>query len=391
MHYSSTIFGQLLAFLPKDQLRTFVGQHRAERYVKKVSVWNHLVVLLYSQATGKDSLREIEKSLMVGHETWHHLGIKSVSRSSISRVNNRRDPILFEKLFYALLAECKAITSSRQFSFDNALYSLDATLVNLCLSLFDWAKYQTARGAIKIHTVLNNRTSIPTVIEVTPGNVSDIKHGKKLKLDLPRGSILVFDRGYIDYSWWRRLDRKGIFWVTRAKKTMSVIVSQSRIAEGEGVLADETVMIRNKKRKLYGKEIRRVRYHDEKQGELVFLTNNFELLALDIALVYKERWQVELFFKWIKQNLKIKTFLGTSRNAVMNQVWAAMIYYLLLSYIKFQTRYDGSLLEFTWMVGTTLLSRRSLIDLLSLTPKTMVELREMDVDMPKQGVLFSAF
>lgn len=388
MHYSNTIFGQLLAFIPKDQLRKFVGQHKAERYVKKLNVWNHLVVLLYAQATGKDSLREIEKSLQVSHETWHHLGIKSVSRSSIGRTNNTRDPVVFEKLFYALLTECKTITSSRQFSFDNPLYSLDATLVSLCLNLFDWAKYRTGKGAVKIHTVLNNRTGIPTVIEITPGNVADIKQGKGLKLDLPKRSILVFDRGYVDYAWWKELDAGGLFWVTRTKENMIVIVSERRTAKGEGILADDLVWLGDPIKEIYDKKMRCVRYKDEKQGELVFLTNNMELSASNIALVYKERWQVELFFKWIKQNLKIKTFLGTSKNAVMNQIWVAMIYYLLLSYVKFQTRYEGSLLEFTWMVSSTLLSRRSLIDLLSLTPKTIAELRERDVEVSQQAALF---
>jgi hypothetical protein len=388
MHYSTTIFGQLLAFIPKDQLRKFTGQHKAERYAKKITVWNHLVVLLYAQAAGKDSLREIEKSFIVGHETWHHLGIKSVSRSSISRVNNTRDPAVFEKLFYALLTECQSITSSRKFSFENPLYSLDATLVNLCLNLFDWAKYRTGKGAVKIHTVLNNRTGIPTVIEITPGNVADIKQGKKLKLDFPAQSILVFDRGYVDYAWWKELDTKGIFWVTRTKENMVVIVSKRHPVVGEGILSDDTIWLGDPLKDAYGKEMRRVLYKDEKQGVLVFITNNFDLSASEIALVYKDRWQVELFFKWIKQNLKIKTFLGTSKNAVMNQIWAVMIYYLLLSYIKFQTRYEGSLLEFTWMINSTLLSRRSLIDLLSLTPKTITALREREAEESPQIPLF---
>lgn len=388
MHYSSTIFGQLLAFLPKHQLRAFVGQHKAERYVKKLSVWNHLVVLLYAQAAGKDSLREIEQSLLVGHETWHHLGIKSVSRSSMGRVNNARDPIIFEKLFYALLAECKAITTERPFTFDNPLYSLDATLIRLCLSLFDWAKYGKTKGAIKIHAVLNNRTGIPVVIEITPGKISDIAEGKKLELDLPRGSILVFDRGYIDYAWWKQLDAQGIFFVTRTKENTIMIISAKREARGKGILSDDLVWVGDPVKEIYNQPMRCVRYNDEKQGALVFLTNNMDLSASEIALVYKERWQIELFFKWIKQNLKIKTFLGTSQNAVMNQIWVAMIYYLLLSYIKFQTRYTGTLLEFTWMVSSTLLSRRSLIDLLSLTPRTMARLQELEPAPVSQMSLF---
>lgn len=388
MHYSSTIFSQLLSFLPKDQLKRFVGQHQAERYVKRLSVWNHLVVLLYAQATGKESLREIEKSLTVGYATWYHLGIKSVSRSSISRVNNTRDPIVFEKLFYALLSECKQITATRDFSFENPLYSLDATLINLCLSLFDWAKYQSTKGAIKIHTVLDNRKGIPTVIEITEGNVADITQGKRMDLELPIGSILVFDRGYIDYVWWKQLDTQGLFFVTRAKSTIMLVTASRNKVVGDNVLADDLVWVGDPVEEVYDKKMRCVRYYDEKQGELIFLTNNFTLTALEIALVYKERWQIELFFKWIKQNLKIKTFLGTSKNAVMNQIWVAMIYYLLLSYVKFQTRYEGSLLELTWMIKTTLLARRSLIDLLSLTPSTISKLKYRTTIRDAQKPLF---
>lgn len=388
MHYSSTIFSQLLAFLPKDRLQRFVGQHQAERYVKRLSVWNHLVVLLYTQATGKESLREIEKSLTIDHTTWYHLGIKSVSRSSIGRVNNTRDPIVFEKLFYALLSECKQITTIRTFSFENPLYSLDATIVNLCLSLFDWAKYQNTKGAIKIHTVLDNKRGIPTVIEVTEGNVADITQGQNMDLELPVGSILVFDRGYIDYTWWKKLDAQGLFFVTRAKKTTTVIIASRNEIVDDEILADDVVWVGDPVEDVYGKQMRCVRYVDKKQGELMFLTNNFTLTAKEVALVYKERWQIELFFKWIKQNLKIKTFLGTSRNAVMNQIWVAMIYYLLLSYIKFQTRYEGSLLELTWMIKTTLLARRSLIDLLSLTPNTITKLKYRTAVQDAQTPLF---
>ena len=376
MQYSSTIFGQLLAFLPREKLRRFTGQHNSEKYVKKLTVWNHLVVLLYAQATSKDSLREIETGLLMNHGTWHHLGINTVSKSSIARVNNTRDPIVFEKLFYELLEQCKLVTQSRKFSFNNPLYSLDASVVNLCLSLFDWAKYRTKKGALKMHVLLDNRTGLPTVVSVTEGNIADVVAGRNMELKLESGSILVFDRGYLDHDWWYRIDKQGLFFVTRPKKNTTIIVSEKRRTKEKSILGDDLIWIGDACNPKYNKELRRVRYLDEKHGEYVFITNNFKLTALEVALIYKERWQIELFFKWIKQNLKVKTFLGTSKNAVMNQVWVAMIYYLLLSYIKFQTKCSRSLLELSWMFKETVLVRRPLIDILSLTPHSIAKFNE---------------
>jgi len=332
MQYSTTIFGQLLAFLPKEKLKKFTGQHNSEKYIKKLTVWNHLVVLLYAQATGKDSLREIETGLLMNHGSWHHLGIKTVSKSSIARVNNNRDSIVFEKLFYALLEQCKLVTESRKFSFENPLYSLDASVVNLCLSLFDWAKYRAKKGALKMHILLDNRTGLPTVLSVTSGNIADVIEGRKMDCKLEPESILVFDRGYVDHDWWYKIDQQGLFFVTRPKKNTTIIVSKKRPAQDVSVLADDIIWIGDPTNPKYNKELRQVKYLDEKHGEYVFITNNFKLTALEVALVYKEKWQIELFFKWIKQNLKVKTFLGTSKNAVMNQIWIAMIYFLLLSY-----------------------------------------------------------
>lgn len=376
MQYSTTIFGQLLAFLPKEKLRKFTGQHNSEKYIKKLTVWNHLVVLLYAQATGKDSLREIETGLLMNHSSWHHLGINTVSKSSMARVNNNRNPIVFEKLFYALLEQCKLVTESRKFSFENPLYSLDASVVNLCLSLFDWAKYRTKKGALKMHVLLNNRTGLPTVLSVTSGNIADVIEGRKMDCKLEPESILVFDRGYVDHDWWYKIDQQGLFFVTRPKKNTTIIISRRRPTQDTSVISDDVIWIGDPVNPKYNKELRQVKYLDEKHGEYVFITNNFKLTALEVALVYKERWQIELFFKWIKQNLKVKTFLGTSKNAVMNQIWVAMIYFLLLSYIKFQTKCPRSLLELSWMMKETMLVRRPLIDILSLTPQSIAKFSE---------------
>ena len=376
MYYSSTIFGQLLAFLPKSEFKSFVGQQKADRYVKKMTVWNQLVVLLYAQATCKESLRDIETGLRTNPEIWHHLGVQSVARSTVARVNNLRDYRIFENLFYALLAQCRDITPERTFSFENPLYALDATTVMLCLSLFDWAKYSHEKGAIKIHTVINNRTTMPEVLTVTEGNVADTRGAKSLLVALPRGSIVVFDRGYVDYGWWRDIDLLDLFFVTRTKQNQLIKVRGVHHAPSGRVLADERVWVGRPRASEYAKELRRVKYIADTGETYEYLTNNFALSGDEIALVYKERWRIENFFKWIKQNLHIKSFLGTSKNAVLSQVWVAMIYYLLLAYIKFQTRFKRSLLELTRMVRETLFARRPLIDLLSLSPASVSKLIE---------------
>ena len=379
MYYSSTIFNQLLSFIPKQEFKRLVGQHQGDRYTKKMTSWNQLIILMYAQATGKDSLRDIETGLRTCPNVWSHLGIQTVARTSIARANNTRSYKIFEHLFYEILKQCKDITPLRTFSFENPLYSLDATVINLCLSVFDWAAYRHTKGALKIHTLMNNQTNIPEVLNITTGKVADITGARFMNIAIPRGSILVFDRGYVDHGWWNILDAKGIFFVTRPKRNQLCIVSGVHAIPSGRVLADERVWLGDITKAHYPREMRRVRYLSDTGEVYIYVTNNFVLSGAEIALVYKERWRIELFFKWIKQNLKIKSFLGTTENAVMSQIWIAMIYYLLLSYIKFQTRFPRTLLELSRMVRETLFTRRSLIDLLSLSPVTVSKLIEPEV------------
>ena len=383
MAYTNTIFNQLLNFLPRQHFNAFIGQHNGDKYVKKLDTWNHLTALLYAQATGKESLREIETGLLIQTNTWSHLGIKSVSKSTLSDANNRRDSQIFEKLFYKLLNQCVEVTPNKPFSFDNPLYSLDATVISVCLSLFDWARYSKTKGALKIHTLLNTRTIVPQLLTITEGRVSDITEAKRMTFDLEKGSIVAFDRGYVDYCWWKELDEKGLFFVTRPKKNTAKLFLGQHLFKRKGILADQKIVIGDHLEK-YPKVLRQIRYWDkESKREYQYLTNNFELDALQIVEIYKSRWQIEIFFKWIKQNLKIKSFLGTSANAVMTQIWIAMIYYLLLSYIKFQTKFSESLLELTRMIKEALMLGRDLIDLLSLTSKTINKIKP-----PPQSSLF---
>lgn len=385
MENSITILGQLLSFMPKKAFRRLVGQHNADRYSKKLTAWNQFVLLLYAQASSKDSLREIETGVNTHGNSFYHLGINSSARSSLSYANNKRDYQLFEKLFYLLFKQFKAVVSTGQFKFNNPLYIIDSTTVTLALSLFDWAKYSKTKGAIKLHAILDSTTMVPEVINITAGKPSDISTAKQIDFSwLKEGSIIVFDRGYIDYKWWSEFDQRNITFVSRTKKNQHIWVvgQQNKNALGKGILADEIVMFGSFGAiDKYEKKLRRVKYFDQKtQKEYEFLTNNFDLKDLQIAEIYKNRWQIELFFKWIKQNLKIKTFLGTSKNAVMTQIWIAMIYYLFLSYLKFQTKFGKSLLELTRMIKEVLMFKRSLIDLLSLNEDTIHKFKSQEFD-----------
>jgi len=379
MYYSNTIFNQLLGFLPKYKFNQFVGQHNGDRYIKKLTTWNQLTALLYAQATGKKSLRDIETGLKIHKNQWYHLGIGSVAKSSLAYANRNRSYEIFEKLFYALLEQCKEVTANRNFKFNSPLYSFDSTTIKLCLSIFDWAKYTREKGALKIHLLLNNQTTIPELLTISDGKKADITAIKEMDLKLKKGSILVFDRGYVDYVWWSKLDKDEITFVSRAKLNQNIfVVGQHKTELEKNIISDEVVIFGDyNAMKKYDKKLRRIKYWDEEnKKEYTYLTNNFNLTARQIADIYKQRWMIELFFKWIKQNLKIKTFLGTSRNAVMTQIWIAMIYYLLLAYIKFQTKFKKSLLELTRMVRETIMLRRNLIDLLSLEIKTLFRIQK---------------
>jgi len=374
---TTTVLNQLLHFLPEDQFASFVGQHRADRYVKKLTCWNQLTILLYAQASGKDSLRYIETGLIASGNRWYHLGLETAAKSTLARANEKRPYHIYESLFYEVLRKCGNLGSgTASFSFKNDLYALDSTTIDLCLSLFPWAKFRTAKGAIKLHTLFNVRSQIPELITITDGKTNDIKPAHLIDFSsFPKGTIFVFDRGYNDYSLLQKIKNAGHHFVIRMKKNTHIfrILGRERKVCNQGVLADETVAFAlEEAQENYPDDLRLVTYHDGEHNETYhFLTDEFRLSALNIALIYKNRWQVELFFKWIKQHLKIKTFLGTSKNAVLTQIWIAMIYYLLLAWIKFQTKFKGSLHTLTVMFREVCLQPVQIINLLRLTMRTL--------------------
>jgi len=380
----STVFNQLQKFIPGYEFEKLISQYSGDRYIKEFTCKSQLSVMLYAQATKKDSLRDIQTGLSVQQSKLYHLGINSIARSTISHANKTRDYRIYEKLFYELLSRCKDMSPARKFKFKNPLYALDSTTIDLCLSLFPWAKFQTTKGAIKLHSLLNIRTQIPELIIFSDGKQADITAAKTMNFDILRDSILVFDRAYIAWEWLSGLDNSGITFVTRAKEDMRYgVIGQHKIPGIGQCIKDERILLKNlSSLSNYTKCLRRIQWQDKTSGKiLVFLTNNFDFSADVIAGIYKSRWQIELFFKWIKQNLKIKTFLGTSENAVKTQIWTAMIYYLLLCYIKYQTKYKYSLLEFTRIIGEALFFRQDIIDLLSLDYKNLKKLRPPDLQL----------
>ncbi len=386
----TTVLNQLQHLLPMQEFQGFVRQHDSDRYVKKMRCKDQLTILLYAQATGKDSLRDIETGLFLRDSSWHHLGLRSVARSTLAKANEKRSFVVYESLFYELVKRCRSLSfrTASEFSFRNDLKAVDASTIELCLSLFPWAHFRTAKGAIKLHTVLDIRSQIPEMVIMTDGKIHEMNAARRIDFSsFASGTIFIFDRGYLDYAFLYELTKAGHHFVIRQKKSNHVLsLGQHRPSLAKGVLKDERVCFVQGLDKYPG-DLRRVTYFDEEtENTYEFLTDEFRLSASNIALIYKQRWKVELFFKWIKQHLKIKTFLGTSKNAVMTQNWIVMIYYLLLAWIRFQTRFKGSLLDLTRIREGTILRHVSLIDLLHLTPKTLHN--ALSRAFPQQSSLF---
>lgn len=355
-----------------------MGRYNGDYYVKYFTSWQPFITLLYAQIRGEDSLRDITAGLLAQQNNWYHIGLKKICRSTLSEANNRRDYRIYEGIFYEMLSHCKGVTPKHKFKFKNPLYTLDSTVIDLCLSLFSWAKFRKRKGALKIHYLYDHSGAIPTFLVLTDAKVHDIKVAKGEKIPLFSDSIISIDRAYIDFSWLYSLERKGIFFVSFMKKGIKYkIIGQHKIYDKRGVMRDLTIKLTSdQKGKEYPNELRLVEFKDPESGKtFLFLTNNFKLSPYTIAQIYKARWQIELFFKWIKQNLKIKSFLGCTKNAVLTQIWIAMCYYLLLTYIKYQTKYKYSLLELTRLLKETIFLRVSLIDILSLKTKNLHKIR----------------
>jgi putative transposase len=288
------------------------------------------------QLTARVSLRDGVSSLKARIKSLYHLGVKPVARSTFADANHQRPASFFEALFGLMYRRCQPLAPKHKFRFKNKLFSLDATVVSLCLTLFPWAAFRRTKGGIKLHTLLDHDGYLPAFVAVSPAREPDIK--KARSLSLPKGSIVVEDLGYTDYAWYAQLTAQKIFFVTRQKRNARYeVLERRKVNTHQGLLSDHTIRLTGAKVQECPVPLRRIAYRDTATGRhYVFLTNHFQLAAKTIADIYKERWQIEIFFRFIKQNLKIKAFIGNSENAVLTQIYAALIVYLLLCYLKFQ-------------------------------------------------------
>jgi hypothetical protein len=375
MAHINTVFHQLLDFIPRHDFELFVQQFEGDKYSKRMSCWQQFTCLLYAQAVGKDSLRDISKGLKIHSKRWYHLGLETVAKSTLADANRERCSEIYQKLFYELLRRCKEFSASHEFKFKEPVYLLDGSMVSLCLKLFPWSKYGQKKGGLKIHCLLSLERQIPEIVVLTEQKFHELKMAEEINLKRYSDSWFFFDRGYIKYSWWKSLNDHRIRFVTRLRDGMNCFVLGQLIPakdeNGDGVLRDEKIALFSEVGlKEYPEDLRLVTYRDPKTKKLYqFITNDFVQEAQVIADLYKSRWDIESFFRWIKQNLVIKSFLGTSKNAVMSQIWVAMIYLLLIYYIKHQTGTNLSLSDLCKMVNEALLMPLTFVDLLQLNPE----------------------
>ena len=367
MAHKHTVFAQLLKIVPRHDFESLAQKHHTGRKLRKMTRWSQFVALGLAQLSGRSSLRDIVINLRAQSHRLYHLGCRRVSRSSLARVNNLQSYKLYEELFGKLLARCRPLAPKHPFRFKGKLISLDASIIELSLSIFPWATFNRKKGAVKLHLGLDHDGYLPAFVHITEGYHNEMKWARKL--NLPKGSVVVFDRGLINYAWFNDLDTKGISFVTRLKKNAIYrVVERKRVNRKQGVTSDQVILLKDH-RQLCTIPLRRIGYRDPQTGKhLVFVTNAFHLAAKTIADIYRERWQIELFFKWIKQNLKIKSFLGTSKNAVLTQLWVAICMYLLLAYHKYSCKLGGSMIRLLRLLQLNLFEKRELIALLSGEP-----------------------
>jgi hypothetical protein len=362
MTSTGSLFTQILSLFQRCDFARHVHQLKGERHARGFSCWSQFVAMLFCQLAQARSLREITDGLKCCEGKLKHLGLEAEpKRSTLSYANAHRPWELYERLFYDLLAQCQAISPKKKFRFKNRLLSLDSTTVELCASMFDWAHWRHTKGAVKLHLLLDHEGYLPVFGHVTEGKTGEVKVAQSL--DFPKGSIVALDRGYIDYHLFTRWTRQGVYFVTRLKANADIqIVQRHAVPAGTNILKDETIRLQAF---VAGRpdleDLRRVTiWLEDKQEELELLTNNFKLAASTIAAIYKERWQIELFFKLLKQQLKIKTFVGTSANAVRIQIWTALIAVLIIRYLQFRSQFHWAVSNLVALLRWNLFSYRNL-------------------------------
>jgi len=369
MAHANTIFSQLLKLVSRHDFQSLAKQHHQGQPLRKISRWDQFVSLAMAQLSGRQSLRDIEANMNAQTGSHYHLGVGRIAKSSLARVNENQPYTLYETLFEKLVSRCKSCSPRHKFRFKNPLYSLDSSLIELSLAIFPWADHNRSKAAMKLHVGLDHRGHFPAFATITDGVRHDVPVGREF--NFPKGSIVVIDKGYTDYGWYKQLTDKGIFFVTRQRANAKYRIVERRTANRAiGITSDQVIELTGlqfKDKSL--PQLRRIGYRDAETGKhYVFLTNHFGLSAKTIANVYKDRWQVELFFKAIKQNLKIHAFVGNSRNAVLTQIWIALCTFLLLSYLKFLSKTGWSEQRILRLLQANLFSKKDLMALIRPSP-----------------------
>lgn len=365
MSHNNTAFHQLLKPLSRHEFEGLAKTHHCGQKLRSASRWDQFIGMAMSQLAGRQSLRDIQSNLESQQDKLYHLGAKPIARSTLARLNENQPAELYQSVFYRVLDRCKKQPSNHKFRFKNPLYSLDASAIDLSLKLFPWAAHRADTANVKLSVGLNHGNMLPEFVSLSDGNESDMIAGRKF--NFPKGSIVAFDKGYVDYRWFGDLTNQGVSFVTRLRtKAVYDIIEHRDVIESKGIISDQIIQLNSAHAIKRGAPVlRRVGFIDKDSGKkYVFLTNNFLLCAATIAAIYKDRWQVELFFKAIKQNLKIKAFVGFSKNAILTQIWIAMITYLLVAYARHSAKEGWTVQRILRVLQLSLFERKSLNEIL---------------------------
>jgi len=364
MYIGKTLFAQLMDFLPWKTFHRIVDRHDGDHSVKSMTCADHFRVMAFAQLTYRESLRDIEVCLSAQSAKLYHMGLRhEIKRSTLADANEARDWHIYAEFAQRLIAQARNLYAGDSFGveLENTTYALDSTTIDLCLSLFPWALFRTTKSAVKMHTLLDLRGNIPTFIHISDGKLGDVNVLDILVLEA--GAIYVMDRGYLDFARLYLMHQAQAFFVTRTKSnTRFRRIYSASVDRSTGIICDQTIALTGTlSRKDYPECLRRIRFKDPETGKtLVFLTNNFTFPAATICALYKRRWQVELFFKWIKQHLRIKKFYGNSENAVKSQIWIAMSVYVLVAIVKKRLNLDASLYTLLQILSLTLFEKMPL-------------------------------
>ena len=368
MNHSKYVFSQLTSFLNRSQFNDYVRKYHGDKYIKHFTCWNQLLALMFGQLGNRESLRDLITIIEAHRQKCYHLGLgKHVTRSNLAKANTNRDYRIFEDFAYYLVSEARRKRATDIFKLDGNVYAFDSTTISLCLDVFWWAKFRKRKGGIKIHTLYDLETQIPAFFHITTASVHDSKAMKESPIET--GAYYIFDRGYNNFKELYRIHRMESFFVVRAKTNLQYKCVKWRRRMPKGILTDAEIELTvYKSQKDYPEQLRLVRFFDEEQGrEFMFLTNATELTALQIADLYKNRWQIELFFKWLKQHLKIKKFWGTTENAVRIQIYSAICAYCLVAIVQHDMRLDRSTYEVLQILSMSLTDTTHLRDLFNKT------------------------